>query len=201
MGWLGRKSKEGRPPLPDLPPSAPGASLEDALELRGSGDLAGARAVLREIDRGKGLRTVLRAAAALEAGDEAELAPLLPCLALAEPAWLLPLQVAAALEKGDLRQEQLDLAEARKAPAWALSWAGAMSEDDADRRRSMVDLLFADPALARTVAARDWKVQGAADDKRAVERYATLSHGRDLIRRFGASAVAGVLLRAEGGRR
>ncbi len=199
MGWLGRKNKEGRPPLRDVPPAAHGASLEDALALHGRGDLAGARAVLREIDRGKGLRTVLRAAAALEAGDEAELATLLPAVNVAEPAWLLPLQVASALPGGDLRRRQLALAEARKAPAWALAWAGAMSEDDAARRRSMVDLLFADCALARTVAARDWKVPGAVDDGRAVERYATLSYGRDVILRFGASVVAGVLLRAEVG--
>src|SRR5262245_44888593 len=91
-----RSKKDGRPPLKDVEP-APSATVEDALAAREAGDKAEARKVLAEIDRGAGLRTVLRAAAALEASDERELADLLPIVAREEPRWRLSLQIAAAL--------------------------------------------------------------------------------------------------------
>ena len=58
-----------------------------------------------------------------------------------------------------------------------------------------MDLLFADAPLARTVAAREWKIEGAEDDREAIERYAAFAHGRDAIRRFGALAVVRILER------
>jgi hypothetical protein len=184
--------KGGRPPA-NLPPASPSASIEDALVAREAGGRDEARAILRAIDRGKGLRTVLRAAAALEAEDEAELAELLPAIASSEVPWRLALQVASALDEpsdGGVRAPLVAFARARGAPVWALAWA------DASQLPSRVALLFADAPLARTIAAREWKVPGAADDHDAIERYATFAHGRDAIRRFGARLVRDVVARA-----
>ncbi|HVY45800.1 MAG TPA: hypothetical protein VHB21_07975, partial [Minicystis sp.] len=93
-------------------------------------------------------------------------------------------------------------AEAASAPAWAVAWTRAMSKDEAERRRGLVELLFADAALARTVAARDLDVGGAVADPEAAQRYASFAHGRDSIRRFGAPVVAELVARAlrRGGR-
>ena len=203
MGWLDRtkaalglgtaaKAKDGRPPLKDLPSASPAASLDDALEAREAGRIDEARAILRAIDRGKGLRTVLRAGAALEAGDEEELAPLARAIKESEPGWRLALQTASALTKeGDrpVRERLVAFARSHGAPLWALSWADVTVQ-------GRVDLLFSDAPLARTVAAREWKVEGAQDDREAIERYATFAHGRDAIRRFGAVGIAQVFARA-----
>ena len=188
--------KDGRPPLRDVPKADSGGSLDDALAARDAGKHDEARAILAAIDRGKGLRTVLRAAAALEARDEAELEGLLPAIRASEPAWTLALQVAAALEGAPPASSLVTYARQVGAPAWALAWTRSATADADERRRGMVDLLFADPALARTVAARDWKVDKAADDRASVERYAGVAHGRDAIRRFGAAKVAELLSRA-----
>src|SRR5262245_60951692 len=56
------RDRADRPPLNDVPP-VQSQSVEDALRAREAGDKAEARRILIEIDRGQGLRTVLRAAA------------------------------------------------------------------------------------------------------------------------------------------
>jgi hypothetical protein len=211
MGWLDRTKaalglgtsrkpreapnpRDGRPPLKELPRVSPEASLDDALEARAAGRSDEARAILRAIDRGKGLRTLLRAGMALESGDEEELTPLIRSIARSEAGWRLALQTAAAWSPKDdgevgVRSGLVEFARAHGAPAWALAWANPTLQ-------GKVDLLFADAPLARTVAAREWKVDGAEDDREAIERYATFAHGRDAIRRFGPSAIAGVFARA-----
>src|SRR5262245_31749858 len=148
-GKLDPRRRDRRPPLVEAPPQGP--SVEDALALRDAGDKEGARKMLREIDKGGGLRTVLRAAAALEAGDRGELSTLLPAIANEEPRYKLLLQVAAALGDREAAQPYIERAIAKGAPAWALGWAKAMSEDAAARREGIVELVFADHALARTV--------------------------------------------------
>jgi hypothetical protein len=146
---------------------------------------------------------VLRAAAAIEAGDEDELGPLVAAIAGSEPGWRLALQIAGAMGgEGpfvETRARLVAFARAHGAPAWALAWTGASSTDAAASLAGKVELLFADAPLARTVAAREWKVPGAEDDRAGIERYATFSHGRDAIGRFGASAVAKVFDRAFAG--
>jgi hypothetical protein len=209
MGWLDRtkaalglgggpaareghgKGKGERPALKDLPPASPEATLEDALEARAAGRIEEGRAILRAIDRGKGLRTVLRAASALEAGDEEEFASLARGIAERESGWRLALQTASAMGAAnvEVRDGLVVFARSRGAPAWALAWADSTP-------RGKVDLLFADARLARTVAARDWKIEGAEDDREAIERYAAFAHGRDAIARFGALAVARAVGRA-----
>jgi hypothetical protein len=209
MGWLDRtkaalglggggpagagegRGKGERPPLKDLPPASPEATLEDALEARSAGRIEEGRAILRAIDRGKGLRTVLRAAAALEAGDEEEFASLARGIAERESGWRLALQTASALssDRGPARDGLVAFARSHGAPSWALAWADPTL-------RGKVDLLFADAHLARTVAARDWKIEGAEDDREAIERYAAFAHGREAIGRFGALAVARALGKA-----
>jgi hypothetical protein len=194
---LGAGKRTGeRPPLEDLPPASSAASIDDALSARAAGRPEEARAILQAIDRGKGLRTVLRAAAALEAGDEEELGPLVLAIAGSEPGWRLALQVAAGAEEPSVRTRLIAFARAHGAPAWALAWTRASDADEAVSLEGKVDLLFADAPLARTVAAREWKVPGAEDDHDGIERYATFSHGRDAIRRFGAIPVARVFARA-----
>jgi hypothetical protein len=203
MGWLdrtkaalglgggGRTRIGERPALKDLPPASPAATLEDAFEAREGGRSDEGRAILRAIDRGKGLRTVLRAAAALEAGDEEEFGPLARAISESEPTWRLALQTASALSSAGAvpaRERLVAFARSHGAPSWALAWA-----DPTPRGR--VDLLFADAPLARTVAAREWKIEGAEDDREAIERYAAFAHGRDAIRRFGALAVVRVFER------
>jgi hypothetical protein len=190
----GRRRGE-RPPLAEAPP-AESRSVEDALAAREAGDGERAREILREIDRGGGLRVVLRAAAALEAGDRRELVELLPKVAAEAPRWKLPLQVAAALGDADAAAPYVAWAEREGAPAWAIAWTRAMSSGEGARRQGLVELLFADAALARTVAARDLDVPGAVADVGAVERYTAFAHGRDSIRRFGAKVVADLLDRA-----
>src|SRR5580692_5909581 len=81
------KRTGGRPPLRDLPPASPAASIDDALAAREAGRIEEARAILQAIDRGKGLRTVLRAAAALEAGDAEEARTLASAIAASELGW------------------------------------------------------------------------------------------------------------------
>jgi|HubBroStandDraft_6_1064221.scaffolds.fasta_scaffold108836_2 hypothetical protein len=189
------RGRKDRPPLEDIPPEQ-GQTIEDALAAREAGDRPGARKILATIDRGGGLRTVLRAAAALEDGDEPELRPLLPLVAAEAAGWRLILQVAAALGEGPAAARLVDAATAEKAPAWALAWTRAMAADDAARREGLVELLFADAPLARTVAARDLAIPGAVADSTAATRYAAFAHGRDSIRRFGAPAVAELVERA-----
>ncbi len=195
-----RKDGRERPPLKeiDVPPAV---GVDDVLAARDSGDRDGARKLLRDIDRGGGLRTVLRAAAALEAGDEDELVPLLPTIAREEPAWRLELQIAAALGDPAKAAPWLERASRHGAPAWAVAWSRALSDDEASRREGLVELLFADPALARTVASRDLALPGVASDAGAAQRYASFAHGRDSIRRFGVALVAAVVERAGGGAR
>ncbi len=193
-----RDKAAGRPSLEGFS-AAPQETLEDVLAAREAGDHAGVRALLRRIDRGRGLRVLLRAAAALEAEDEGELRELLPQVAAEEPRWKLPLQLAAAL--ADERSNALRaLAEERGAPPWALAWMDACQSDEPTRRRGLVKLMFADPALARTVASRDLHLEGAESDPAAGQRYVSFAHGRDCIRRFGAPLVHDVFERAEGRR-
>jgi hypothetical protein len=189
------RGRKDRPPLVEVPPEQ-GQTVEDVLAAREAGDRAGARQILATIDRGGGLRTVLRAAAALEDGDEAELRPLLPQVATEAAGWRLLLQVAAALGEGAAAARFVEAAAAEKAPAWALAWTRAMATGEAARREGLVELLFADAPLARTVAARDLAIPGAVADPAAATQYAAFAHGRDSIRRFGARAVADLVERA-----
>jgi hypothetical protein len=190
----GKGGDRERPPLAEVQP--PSQSVEDALTEREAGRKAEARKILIEIDRGGGLRTVLRAAAALEVKDEDEVRELLPRVAREEPRWRLTLQVAAAL--GDPTKAKPLIEEAAKdgAPPWALAWSRAAADDEKERREGLVELLFVDAPLARTVAARDLNVPGVTADGEAGARYAAFAHGRDSIRRFGAEIVAEVLSRA-----
>jgi hypothetical protein len=190
-----RKKKDDRPPLPEVTEAA-SATIEDVLAARAAGKTAEARAILAAIDKGQGLRMVLRAAAALEAKDEDELRKLLPAVAKEEPAWQLRLQVAAALEPGQNRETMAKLAAERGAPAWALAWVKALSPDETERRQGLVDLLFEDAALARTVAVRDLDVPNVKADNGSIRRYAAFAHGRDVIKKFGAAQVAELLERA-----
>jgi hypothetical protein len=186
-----------RPPLDGIE-APPQQSLDDALAARERGDLEEMRRLLCEMDRGHGLRLVLRAAAALEARDESELATLLPRVREEEPRWRLPLQIAAALDDRARAAHLAGHAAAAGAPRWAVAWSRALSPDAEEQRRGLVALLFADPALARTVAARDLKISGAVADSEAAQRYAAFAHGLDCIRRFGAAAVADLYDRAMG---
>lgn len=190
-GRLDPKRRDRRPPLVEAPPQGP--SVEDALAAREAGHKDAAQKILRDIDKGGGLRTVLRAAAALEAGDKSELASLLPQIANEEPRYKLLLQVAAALGDPDAARPYIERAALAKAPAWALGWARTMSTDATVRREGLVELVFADHALARTVAARDLQLPGVEADPDAGPRYASFTHGRDSIRRFGAATVAQLL--------
>jgi hypothetical protein len=189
------RGRKDRPPLADVPPEQ-GQTVDDALAAREAGDPRGARQILATIDRGAGLRTVLRAAAALEAGDEDELRPLLPAVAAEAAGYKLWLQVAAALGDPGAAAPYLERAAAEHAPPWALAWTRAVSTDETARREGLVDLLFTDAPLARTVAARDLGAEGVVSDPEASPRYAAFAHGRDSIRRFGARAVADLLERA-----
>ncbi len=174
-----------------------GPSVEDALAAREAGDKDGAQKILRDIGKGGGLRMVLRAAAALEGGDKRELESLLPAVANEEPRYKLLLQVAAALEDTAAARPYIERAEAHKAPAWLLGWAKTTSKDEAVVREGLVEMVFADHALARTVAARDLKIAGAEADPDAGPRYASFVHGRESIRRFGAAIVARLLDEAQ----
>jgi hypothetical protein len=191
----GSKGKGSRPPLKDIAAAAPSASLDDAFEAREAGRIEEARAILIAIDRGKGLRSV-------EAGDEEELLQLLPGIASREAGWRLALQTACALSRARAEPEMqgrlVDFAKEHGAPQWSLAWANASQVDENVSRRGKVELLFADASLARTIAAREWKIEGAEDDREAIERYTMFAHGRDAIQRFGASLVASVVERAFG---
>ncbi len=189
------KDKGDRPALDGIE-AAPHQSLDDALAARERGALGEMRKLLRDMDRGQGLRLVLRAAAALEASDEGELAELLPRLKREEPTWRLPLQIAAVLEDRARAAELRARAEAAAAPKWAIAWSRALSSDAAEQRRGLVELLFVDASLARTVAARDLKLAGAEAEGEAAPRYAAFAHGRECIRRFGPELVANVYDRA-----
>lgn len=194
MAAFRRERQGGRPPLADAPP--PSQSVEDALAEREAGRPGEARKILVDIDRGGGLRTLLRAAAALEAGDEREVTELLPTVVREEPRWRLLLQVTGALGDPEHAKPYLERAAREGAPEWALAWSKAMADDETARREGLVELLYADAALARTVAARDIKIDGAVPDAEAAARYAAFAHGRDSIRRFGAGVVAKLLDRA-----
>lgn len=191
----GRK-KDGRPPLPEITASA-SATIEDALAARDQGAKSEAYAILAAIDKGQGLRTVLRAAAALEAGDEAELGKLLSAVASEQPAWQLRLQVAAALEEGEDRAALVREGVRMGAPAWSVAWLDVGAADETRSRAALVDLLFEDAALARTVAARELGTTGVKPDNDAVRRYTSFAHGRDIIKRFGAKQVASLLERVK----
>ena len=191
-----RRSRPDRPPLTDSM-VAPQQSLEDAFEAREAGDISRMRQLLREMDRGGGLRTAIRAAAALEAEDENELQPLLVTLAQDPARWRLQLQTAAALGGHDQAEDLRQRATALKAPAWALAWCRIDAKAEESSRHGLVDLLFCDPALARTVAARDLEIDGACADTAAAARYAGFAHGRDCIARFGSERVAEVLNRSQ----
>jgi hypothetical protein len=192
----GRKTKDGRPPLPEVSGAA-SATIEDVLTARAAGSFDEARAILAAIDKGQGLRTVLRAAAALEAHDEEEVTRLLPLVQKDSPAWQLRLQVAAALDPGPERDDLVSRAVGLGAPAWSVAWLGALSSNDDQKRAGLVDLLFEDAALARTVAARDLGFTDIKPDNDAIRRYAAFAHGRDAIRRFGAAHVVALLGRVD----
>lgn len=206
------RGRKDRPPLVEVS-SSQGQSVEDAILAREAGDKKEARRILAAIDRGAGLRVVLRAAAALEAGDQAELDALLPAVAAEADGYKLWLQVAGALGGAGPEGEPapglamdvaslIQRAKVAETPAWALLWTEAVSGDEARRRTALVELLFADAPLARTVAARDLGVDGAVSDAEAATQYAAFAHGRDSIRRFGARLVADLLelASASGGR-
>lgn len=188
------RDKSKRPPIEDIAP-APQETLEDAIAAREAGDMVEMRRLLALIDRGGGLRMVFRAAAALEAGEQEAARELLPKIRREAPTWRLPLQVASALDDGERARRYRAWAEEEGAPAWALAWYDASSSDDERRRKGLVSLLFADAALARTVAARDLSMEGVEADGRAAKRYVSVAHGRDLIRRFGAAVIADLLER------
>ena len=194
----GRQNKAGRPPLPEVSGAA-SATIEDVLVARAAGSFDEARAILAAIDKGQGLRTVLRAAAALEARDEDEVTTLLPLVRKDSPAWQLRLQVAAALENGPGREDLVARGVKLGAPAWSIAWLRALSSNDDEQRAGLVDLLFEDAALARTVAARDLGFADIKVDNEAIRRYAAFAHGRDVIRRFGAAQVVALLARVDGG--
>jgi hypothetical protein len=193
----GRKNKPGRPPLPEVSGAA-SATIEDVLTARAAGSFDEARSILAAIDKGQGLRTVLRAAAALESGDEEDLAKLLPLVQKESPAWQLRLQVAAVLDPGKERDDLVARAVRLGAPAWALAWLRALSSNTDEQRAGLVDLLFEDAALARTVAARDLGFTEIKVDNDAIRRYAAFAHGRDIIRRFGAAHAVALLARVDG---
>ena len=193
----GRKSKSGRPPLPEVSGAA-SATIEDVLAARAAGSFDEARAILAAIDKGQGLRTVLRAAAALEARDEDEVMKLMPLVRKDSPAWQLRLQVAAALDPGPERADLVARAVGLGAPPWSVAWLRALSPADNEQRAGLVDLLFEDAALARTVAARDLGFVDIKPDNDAIRRYAAFAHGRDVIRRFGATHVLALLGRVDG---
>lgn len=191
-GKLDPRRRDKRPPLKeDAPP--PGRSVDDALAEWEAGRKDEARKIFAEIDKGGGLRTVLRAAAALDCGDRDTLNELLPKVAAEEPSYRLLVQVASALTDRTKAARLLERATAANAPAWALGWALALSPNGAERRKGLVSLLFADPQLARTVAHRDLQLPGTEVDPDALSRYAAFAHGRDAIRRFGAEIVADLL--------
>lgn len=194
------QNKAGRPPLPDVS-SEPQQSIDDVLRLRDAGDHAGARKLLAQIDKGTGLRTVLRAAMALEDKDDDEVERLLTAVAAEVNGWKLALQLAAALEDAERARRHVERAVELGAPAWALGWTRAMSTDATTSREGLVELLFADAPLARTVAARDLNVGEVLADAESAARYASFAHGRDSIRRFGAPAVASLVERALGAAR
>ena len=187
-----RRDKDGRPTLDGIQ-EAPQETLEDALAAREVGELTEMRRLLRDMDRGRGLRLVLRAAAALEDGDERELGQLLPKVRREVPAWRLPLQLAGALENSKRAQHFVDVAARHDPPAWATAWSAALSTDAQTRRQGLVKLLFSDAALARTVAARDLNIAGVEEDLDASQRYVAFAHGRRCIERFGADVVADLL--------
>lgn len=194
-----RSRKPGhRPPL-GAPP-APTATLDDALEARDAGDRAKARAILQAIDRGAGLRTVLRAAAALEDDDDEELQSLASLVLAGDARWRVPLQVAAAYGAEPEKAASVARAEtliaraiAAGAPEFAVGWARCARADGDAQRAAVVALLFLDAPFARTVAARDLKIEGAHEDGTAIARWASLDAGRAAIQRFGAAAVSALL--------
>ena len=188
------KNRGDHPPLEGIAPP-PLHSLDDALCAREQGDLTEMRRLLRDMDRGGGLRLVLRAAAALEANDEEELGTLLPKLQREKVAWRVALQTAAALEDDARAAKLVETAHRLGAPKWAEAWSCAHSIDRAVQRRGLVDLLFCDAALARTVAARELGLDGAREQTEAAQRFAGFAHGRDSIRRFDARLVADLLER------
>lgn len=194
----GRKNKADRPPLPEVSGAA-SATIEDVLAARERGAFDEARAILAAIDKGQGLRTILRAAAALEAGDEEEVEKLIPLVRKDSPAWQLRLQAAAALGAGASHDELVVRAKKLGAPLWSTAWVRALSPNDADQRAGLVELLFEDAALARTVAARDLGLADVKADNDAIRRYTAFAHGRDMIRRFGAEKVVALLTRADAG--
>ena len=187
----------GRPALDGIEPASQ-QGLDDVLAAKERGDTTEMRRLLKELDRGKGLRLVLRAAAALEAGDDAELEELLPKVGAETTTWRLALQLASVLDDPARAEAFRQRAEKAGAPTWALAWSRALSNDADVQRRGLVELLVIDPALARTVAARDLHIEGAVADGDASDRYAGFAHGRQCIRRFGPSAVAAVVERAGG---
>ena len=188
----GGTRSDGRPSLENFD-ATPQKSLEDALLAREAGDLVEMRRLLKEMDQGKGLRVVLRAAAALEADDQETLRQLLPKVAALEPPWRLYLQVAAALDDEAKRQVLVQRAVACEAPPWALAWTQCLSNNQEEQRQGLVELLFIDIALAQTVAARDLRVADVVANPNAAKRYASFTHGRDCVKRFGAPLVASLL--------
>lgn len=183
------RKKRSRPPLGAPPP--PSENIEDVLVARAAGEKRRAREILKTIDRGAGLRTVLRAAAALEDNDDEEVRALAPKV-IGDAPWRLFVQTAAAL--GDVRGEPLVIRAAETgAPPYAIAWARCAIGSEAECRRALVELLFIDAPLARTVAARDLKIEGAHEDGTAIARYASLDAGRDAIARFGADSVVALV--------
>ena len=135
-GGKGRDRKD-RPPLVEVP-AGTGQSVEDALLAREAGNHDEAQKIFAQIDRGQGLRTVLRAAAALEAGDEDVVKSLLAAVAAEAEGWKLPLQIAGALEDRALAARYLERAVAEKAPVWAIAWARAGSSVAMASTRSLL---------------------------------------------------------------
>jgi len=168
-----------------------GGTLDDAVRIRGEGDLARARAILGALDvaKGGGLRRFLRAVAAFEAGDGASARALGSGTALPGglSSGLVLLQLAAASGRAaDVvgREVQSDLARALGAKTGG---------DDAALRGAMTALLLSDPELAALVISKELGMPAPPSTPRAAERYASVARGRDLFVRWGPERIAAFL--------
>lgn len=194
-----RKPGRRREPVEKRAKPPPGKSLEGALELREQGRADEALELLGEIDQGKGLRRLLRAAALLEAGRDpgslgdthAQLGGL--SIDAARVRTAAGLVVAGDLDAAEAMLGRVNRGFEPATCAWVrVSIARGASRPDAERQ-ALVELVFADDALARTVAARDLGLSDGEPASAAVERYGAHAFARDAIARFGAASVAKLL--------
>src|SRR5262245_13857548 len=148
-------------------------TLDDAVRLRATGDLAGARAILESIDvaRGGGLRRFLRAVAAYESGDLEGARALGTRSALpgGVPLVVARLQLAAA--KGRSDEVAGDDALAHFARALAARRAG----DDAPLRRAATSLMLCDAELSALLLSKELGLEAPPSTPRAAERFASVA--------------------------